>query len=228
MKNLRLLRAVLSSIYFNFKYLPLKQAVKLPILLYKPYFKEMKGKVILDLNEVHFGMIRMGFWNTLQYPNSGIVWENQGGTVVFKGKAKIGNASSISIGKKAYVEFGDDFVNNAGLKLISVRSIVFGKKARLGWELIVMDTGFHPLVIKETGKRTKASSPIKIGDYNWFGSRCVILHGVETPARCIFAFGSILTKKIECEPYSLLAGTPPVVKKTGIYRDYDNDVEIIE
>lgn len=228
MKYLILFRAIISSIYFNFKYLPIKQAIRFPILLYKPYFKEMKGKVIIDASKVYFGMIRMGFWNTLQYPNSGIVWENLGGTIVFKGKAKIGNASSISVGKKAYVEFGADFENNAGLKLISVRSIVFGVKVSLGWELIVMDTGFHPLVIMETGKRTKASSPIKIGDYNWFGSRCAILHGVETPSRCIFAFGSILTKKIDCEPYSLLAGTPPVVKKTGIYRDYDNDIEIIK
>ena len=36
-----------------------------------------------------------------------------------------------------------------------------------------MDTGFHPLVIMRTGKQTKASSPIKIGDYNWFGSKSV-------------------------------------------------------
>lgn len=227
MKYLILLRAIISSLYFNFKYLPFKQAIKLPILLYKPCYKQTDGKVIIESDKIYFGMIRMGFWVTLQYPNNGIVWENQGGTIVFKGKTKIGNASSISVGKKAYVEFGDDFVNNAGLKLISVRSVVFGKKARLGWEVIVMDTGFHPLVIMETGKRTKASSPIKIGDYNWFGSRCVILHGVETPERCIFAFGSILTKKITCEPYSLLAGTPPIVKKTGIYIDYDNDIEEI-
>lgn len=228
MKYIILLRAIFYSLYFNLKYLPFKQAVKVPILLYKPCFKKMKGRVIVNVPKVSFGMIRMGFWDTLQYPNNGIVWENLGGTVVFKGKTQIGNASSISVGKKAYVEFGADFENNAGLKLISVRSIVFGVKVSLGWDVIVMDTGFHPIVIKETGKRTQTSSPIKIGDYNWFGSRCVILHGVETPNRCIFAFGSILTKKVDCEPYSLLAGVPPVVKKNGVYRDYDNDREIIE
>lgn len=91
-----------------------------------------------------------------------------------------------------------------------------------------MDTGFHPLVIMRTGKQTKASSPIKIGDYNWFGSKCCIMHGVETPKRCIFGLGSVLTKKLNDEPYSLLVGTPPKVVKTGIYKDYDNDTEIIE
>lgn len=90
-----------------------------------------------------------------------------------------------------------------------------------------MDTGFHPLVIMRTGKQTKASSPIKIGDYNWFGSKCCIMHGVETP-KDVFWIRLCINKKIECEPYSLLVGTPPKVVKTGIYRDYDNDTEIIE
>lgn len=223
-----LLRAIISSFYFNFKYLPFHQAKKFPILMYKPYFMELKGKVIIESENIYFGMIRMGFWNTLQYPNSGIVYENQGGTIVFKGKCKIGNASSISVGKKAYVEFGNDFCTNAALKLLSVRSVVFGKFARLGWDTLIMDTGFHPLVLMESGKRTKPSSPIKIGDYNWLSSKCCVLHGVTTPERCIFGLGSILTKKIDCKPYSLLVGTPPKVVKTGIYRDYDNDIEIIE
>lgn len=118
-----LLRAIISSLYFNFKYLPFNQALKLPILLYKPYFKELKGKVVIDSSNIYFGMIRMGFWSTLQYPNSGIAWENQGGTVVFKGNCMIGNAASISIGRKAYIEFGENFKNNAAMKLISVRSV---------------------------------------------------------------------------------------------------------
>lgn len=176
-----LLRAIISSLYFNFKYLPFNQALKLPILLYKPYFKELKGKVVIDSSNIYFGMIRMGFWSTLQYPNSGIAWENQGGTVVFKGNCMIGNAASISIGRKAYIEFGENFKNNAAMKLISVRSVIFGKYTRIGWDVLVMDTGFHPLVIMRTGKQTKASSPIKIGDYNWFGSKCCIMHGVEPP-----------------------------------------------
>lgn len=119
-----LLRAIISSLYFNFKYLPFNQALKLPILLYKPYFKELKGKVVIDSSNIYFGMIRMGFWSTLQYPNSGIAWENQGGTVVFKGNCMIGNAASISIGRKAYIEFGENFKNNAAMKLISVRSVI--------------------------------------------------------------------------------------------------------
>ncbi|MBM6662072.1 acyltransferase [Marseilla massiliensis] len=228
MNKLSILRAIFSSVYFNFKYLPFRQAIKLPILLYKPRFKELNGHIVIEAANVYFGMVRMGFWNTLQYPDSGIVYENKGGTIIFKGKCTIGNASSISVGKKARVEIGDSFECNAALKLISVRNVTFGIKTSLGWDMIVMDTGFHPLKIKATGQKMEASAPIKIGDYNWFGTRSVILKGVDTPHHCIFCFGSMLTKKVECEPYSLLAGTPPVVKKTGIYRDFDDDMEFIE
>ena len=42
------------------------------------------------------------------------------------------------------------------MKLISVRSVIFGKYTRIGWDVLVMDTGFHPLVIMRTGKQTKA------------------------------------------------------------------------
>lgn len=40
-----MLRSVLSSIYFNFHYLPFRQAMRLPILLYKPKLLKMKGNV---------------------------------------------------------------------------------------------------------------------------------------------------------------------------------------
>lgn len=39
------LRSLPYSIYFNFHYLPFRQAVKLPILLYKPKLLKLKGIV---------------------------------------------------------------------------------------------------------------------------------------------------------------------------------------
>lgn len=43
-----LIRSILPSIYFNFHYLPFGQAIKLPILLYKPSFQKCKGRVIIE------------------------------------------------------------------------------------------------------------------------------------------------------------------------------------
>lgn len=42
------LRSILWSIYFNFHYLPFKYAIKLPVILYKPHFRKLKGSIDLS------------------------------------------------------------------------------------------------------------------------------------------------------------------------------------
>lgn len=96
--NRRILRSILPTIYFNFHYLPFNQAIKLPILLYKPKLLKMKGNIKIEKCKIKFGMIRLGFPTVSLYPNTGIVYENHGGTIVFNGKCAIGNNSAISIG----------------------------------------------------------------------------------------------------------------------------------
>lgn len=86
----RILRYILHSVFFNFHYLPFHEAVKLPILLYKPKLLKLKGTIkIKQEDKIGFGMIRLGFPEVSLYPNTGIVFENYGGTVVFKGQCCI-------------------------------------------------------------------------------------------------------------------------------------------
>lgn len=44
-ENRWMLRSIFSTIYFNFHYLPFRQAVHLPIILYKPHLVKLKGNV---------------------------------------------------------------------------------------------------------------------------------------------------------------------------------------
>ena len=41
----KILRYILHSVFFNFHYLPFREAVKLPILLYKPKLLKLKGTI---------------------------------------------------------------------------------------------------------------------------------------------------------------------------------------
>ena len=56
--NRRILRSIFSTIYFNFHYLPFSQAIKLPILLYKPKLLKVKGNVKIGEGKIKFGMVR--------------------------------------------------------------------------------------------------------------------------------------------------------------------------
>ncbi|MBE6294012.1 MAG: hypothetical protein E7090_04955 [Bacteroidales bacterium] len=219
----RLLRNILQSIYFNFHYLPFKQAVRLPILLYKPHFLKLKGKVIIDADNVKFGMIRMGFRLCGIYPNTGISWENNGGTVVFKGKANIGNDVYFVFGENTKVEFGDDFRNFGALKLVSYRGIKFGVSTSFGWGCLIMDTNFHPLYDMVNKRYKKASGPIEIGDYNWFGTQCKVMHSVVTPERCVFGMNTTVTRGSVMKSYCVMGGEPVRILSENVMRDYDND-----
>ena len=218
------LRSILYTIYFNFKYLPIKQAIHLPIILYKPKLLKCEGNIRIE-GEVKFGLISLGFYNCSIYPNTGIVWENKGGTVVFKGSCSIGNDSYITIGSGAEVVFGDDFINTASLKLVSVRGITFGEKSRLGWGAMIMDTNFHPLYDLNTNTYKKASGKINIGNFNWFGTNCKVMHSVETPDRCIFGMNSVITRNCEMKSYCVMGGSPVRILSENVIRDYDHDTE---
>ena len=220
-----LLRYLWHNLYFNFHYLPFKWAVRWPIFLYRPHLILMKGKIMIDCEHVRTGMIRLGFRTCGIYPNTGISWENQGGTVIFKGSCKIGNDSYLAFGEKTTVVFGDDFRNTAGLKMVSYRGITFGKSTSIGWGGLIMDTNFHPLYDMKRKVYKRASGPIEIGDYNWFGTQCRIMHSVKTPERCIFGMNTTVTRNCTMKSYCVMGGEPVRILTEDVMRDYDNDME---
>lgn len=225
LNNRSVFRYLLHSIYFNLHYLPFKQAIRLPILFYKPHFLSMKGKIVLDCDCIRTGMVRLGFRTCSVYPNTGLTWENLGGTIVFQGRCVIGNDSFLSFGAKTNVVFGDDFRNISALKLISYRGIKFGKKTSMGWGSLIMDTNFHPLYDMTRKVYKKASGIIEIGDYNWFGAQCKIMHSVRTPERCIFGMNTVVTRNCVMKSFCVMGGEPVRILTENVMRDYDNDLE---
>lgn len=223
LKNKYFLRALIPSICFNLKYLPFKQAKKLPILVYKMHLLEKKGKIVIESEQIHKGMIQLGFPRAATFPNSGITWRNRG-KIVFKGNCLIGGDSFVIIGKQGTLILGDDFKATASVKIISECSITFGNHARFGWGGIIMDTNFHPLFDMEKKVFKKAFGPIVIGDCNWFGLQCYIMHGVQTPERCIFGARSVITRGGHYESFCVHGGSPIRVLSRNVMRDYDNDL----
>lgn len=46
------------TLYINFKKLPLKQAVRIPIIFFKPYFGKLSGKVVIEGGKVRLDKSR--------------------------------------------------------------------------------------------------------------------------------------------------------------------------
>lgn len=210
------------TIWFNFHYLPWRQAVKLPIFLYRGKILRAKGSITLTGN-VYTGMIRLGERGVSLYPNSGLVWENHGGGCTFAGKCAIGNASVISIGKYGNIEFGKGFSSSAALKLTSYHRITLSDNVRVGWDAIIMDTDFHRMKNRQSGKYTKGYAPVHIGANCWIGCRSTILKGTVLPPFCTLAAGTTIGKRIEGE-YQVIGNTSELrTLKKDYFREVGND-----
>ena len=222
---LKKLRYIIHIIYFNFHYLPIKQASKLPIFLYNPHLLCCKGRILLKPENgiIKTGMIRLGYRNVSIYPNNGIIWENKGGVVVFKGECNIGNASAIAIGKNGILILGKGVSSTAALKIACQHSITIGNQTLFGWEVTIMDSDFHKVTYTNGETSPRGYAPIIIGNECWIGYKSQIMKGTVLAERIIVSSNSLCNKKYT-KPCILLAGQPATIKRTGIYRDFQNDV----
>lgn len=211
------------SIYFNFRYLPFKQAVRLPILLHKPLFRKCYGSVVIDAPNIETGMIRLGARMSGIHRNNGVIWENEG-KVVFKGRACVSSGCAISVGLYGTLILGHACSFNADSKIVCWHYVELGDYVHSAWNVIIIDTDFHSIKNAFTHKKIKAYAPIVIGSYNWIGQRSLILKGVKTPNHIIISAASVLNRKYKCEENSIISGNPASVTAEGCYyRDWLDD-----
>lgn len=211
------------SLFMNFYYLPLRQAIRIPILTYKPKLLKIGG-VVRIYGIVRFGMIRLGFPTVSIYPNSGITWENRG-EIIFHDKCRIGNSSFISTGKNGKLQFGRNFSATAALKIACYNSITFDDNVLIGWGNTFVDTDFHSITF-ENGMKSKGYAPIIIGKNVWYAMGATTLKGVYIPDNCVIGAKSVVIRGFleNVEEKSLVAGNPAKIVRIGIFRDPSNDI----
>jgi acetyltransferase-like isoleucine patch superfamily enzyme len=195
------------SIYFNFKYLPFSQAIKMPIMISnKVYLRTMAGRIILDC-PIKRGIIKIGYGDVGIFDDkkSRSIWEVSG-EVVFKGKCSIGHGSKISVGKSGKLTLGDNFEITAESSIISFSEIQIGKDCLISWDALIMDTDFHKIK-DENNNLLNPPKPIIIGDKVWIACRCTIMKNAVIPSGCVIGANSVLGKALE-KKNSLYAGNP--------------------
>ncbi|MDE1192042.1 MAG: acyltransferase [Arachidicoccus sp.] len=204
------------TFYFNFKYLPLKQAVKLPIFISrKVYLKNSSGKIIIDAIAIRTGLIQFGYGEVGIFDNkkSRSIWDVSG-IVIFKGICRIGHGSKISVGKNGKLTLGNNFVISAETSIVSHMEIVFGNNCLLSWDILIMDTDFHKIKDKQENI-INAPKPIIIGENVWVGCRCLILKGTIIANHSVIGANSIVSKSLEYS-HGLYAGNPCKLIKENI------------
>lgn len=212
---------IFHTIYFNLRMLPLHQAIKLPILLYKPRFFKLDGKIIIPDEVCRFGIIRMGEFVNVCNPNNGVLFDfEDGSTLIFNGKATVANDTHFMLRYGSTVSLGRNIDINCKIKC--AQSIVIGDETWIAYDSMIMDSDWHALTDVCTGKLLKKTSPVVIGKHNFISFGCTVLKGTKTPDFATFTPHSWLNKVYTGEKYSLFGGNPCQLIDEGYYLDHNN------
>ena len=201
------------TIYFNFRYLPFKQAIKMPIFVSrKVYLLHTGGQIKFDC-PIRTGMIQIGYENVGIFDKkvSRSIWQVSG-TVIFKGSAYIGHGSKISVG--GTLVLGNGFIITAESTILASNKIEFGNDCLLSWDILIMDTDSHKIQDK-ADNILNPSAPIIIGNKVWIGCRCLILKGATIPNNTVIGANSLVNKHLEKEN-SVYGGQPVRILKEEI------------
>lgn len=209
------------SFWINFRHLPVRQAIRLPIIVGGGKRIRITGKIIIDA-EVRPGMILLGFGGLPFYErkNLKIILE---GTICFKGNCSIGNSCTISVPKDGKLVFGNNFKVTAGLRLACHKYIEFGENTLVGWGCTFIDSDMHAL--KNDSGKLPGRASIIIGNNNWICEGSTILKGSRTPDYTVVAACTVLAKDFSNnESRTIIAGNPARVIKRGVWHDVNDDI----
>ena len=218
------------TVYINFKTLPFKQALRLPIFVYsKTEFRSIKGRIVIN-GHISPNMIHIG--DNTRYPTTSrplSVWTING-QIVFNGPINFLQGTYVYVAENATLQFGTNgtFVGS-DTKIICRDRIDIGNCVEITWECQIYDTSFH-YIIKGGGMCPvqPLTKRIVINDYVWIGNRTTISRGTVVPSHSVIASGSLCNKDYsEYGQRCLYAGTPAKCKAAGIDRIFSSQEESV-
>ena len=225
---------LLKSLLFNFKMLPFRKAIKLPVLFYgKTDFRSLKGKIEIK-GRIYTGKIKVGLRNV--YVDTSVqnnIWTIDG-TVVFLGPLLFFRGSYVLVARNAVLEIdskpGEMGITKIGsnTNILCFEHIKIGYACRIAWECQIYDTSFHYIESTDSPQKDidPLSKPVIIGNYVWIGNRTTISKGAVIPDDTIVASNSLVNKDFSKDgPCCMLAGSPAVLKAAGVRRVYDRKQE---
>lgn len=210
------IRDFVSSLYINFRVLPLKQAMRMPIQIkWNTKIQNIsKGSIEIDADIIAHNMIRIGYRGG-KFLHSGKTYIDivNGGKAIFKGTATVADGASLFIdGGK--VIFGSNFYSNCNMQIHCEKSIQFGNDLLMGWNVSLRDNDGHSVYID--GEIKSVIGDIKIGDHVWIASDVTILKNTTISDNSLVACNSVVCGLKMENTNCLVAGIPAKIKKENV------------
>ncbi len=212
-----------ATLWLNFRCLPFKQALRLPVWVYgRPTFINLSGSIRFE-GEVRPGLVKFNSSHPAAPSYQGCQSEFAIlGEIVFHGYGQIDTGVKIYVGRGAKLDLGRgfkicDMVNIGCHKLIEV-----GEMSWIVHRCQVMDTNYHFVADINKGVIPTTKRPIRIGRNCWICNSSTLMGGTVLPDFTIVGSNSLVSKDMsELPPYSLIAGNPARLIKTGLRKVED-------
>lgn len=211
---LKIIFALPKTIYFNLRYLPIKQALYLPIwVATNVRIRDLyRGGIIIEA-PIRTAMIRIGFHEVdaiCIYTLKTIMYVSKPGKLIFKGSAHIGHGAIIScIGGTMSV--GNNFAVSGNTSFVCYNQITVGDNVQFAWNSLVMDSDAHKIYGPD-GEMMNKDKPIIIGNKVWIACQNTILKGTQIGNNCVVGSSSLLNKNYK-ENNVIIAGAPAHIVK---------------
>lgn len=207
------LRAGPKTILFNLRYLPLRDALRLPILVsHRVVLSHMGGRVQIR-DPVRFGMVRVGFGKIeiFDRARSRTIWYVDG-DVTFCGQAQINHGCRLEV--KGSLELGRNVRLMAENQIVCHRRIVIEDDTLISWDVLLMDTDHHAMLDAD-GRPRELTGEIVVGSGAWIGSRVTVLKGVTLGPGSVVAANTSLHRSFP-QPRVLIGGNPPRILRENV------------
>lgn len=124
----------------------------------------------------------------------------------------------ISCQKNALIQLGNQFNVTGKTTLLAAQKIVFGDNCLISWDVLVMDTDFHP-IYSSGGNRINPDKAIFVGDKVWVGCKVTVLKGANIASGSVIGANSKVSGALKTEN-AIYAGEPLTLKREQIRWDY--------
>lgn len=206
-RKINLFLSKIKSGYINFRYLPLKYALKQPLLI------DWRVKVQINDSIINFDTIPTKHIFQYGIQHSPDVSENSKCLLALNNSVMnlsgtypviIRGGSTISC-QNATISFGGNFFANSNLYLKSDIGINIGNDVMFGYDVSLRDSDGHVF----NGEKN-SSRRITIGDNIWINAKSDILKGVQLKSGSVVGYRALVTSSINDKhhAHSLIAGIP--------------------
>lgn len=205
----KIFKAIPSTLFFNLRYMPFREAVKLPVWIASNVRVKSMWRGGLVLGECRPGIVRIGFHEADGvdcYGGNTVLCIRRGGKWIVEKDVHVGHGAIVHVNEGGCLEVGSNFAVSGTTSIICSNKIVIGEDVQFSWNSLVMDSDAHK-VYGVDGVLSSTNGEISIGDKVWIAANVTILKNSSIGNNCIIASNSLVNRSIK-ENDCLIAGVP--------------------